>query len=341
VANAFPAAGAGGAPEEESRIGWDVVSYIALAVIVASIAWAWSKKFLSLGALAIGNLVVFAITAFAPDKPCRVGDAVGVANAIHCDLGLHTDKLVSLHPEGILQLLTSMFVHSGFLHLAGNLLILTLLALPFEERIGHRPFLAAYLVTGLAAALIHTLGNWGDPALLMGASGAVFGILGAFAGTFPRLVIPIPIPVFIIIFVRMQVWVAAAVFAVLQFLLQYLSSYNPGDNTAYLAHVGGLAAGLLWSFAILRRQVERGNTERKPIPVERFEPFARDDAARNALGHMQANSDVPDVYKAWQERFLKSARCPTCDHPVAPVPRGLLCTRGHRFDLRKGPATEG
>jgi len=314
-----------------------VYSLVAIAVILGGIGLAWSRKFLALGGMALANLFVFALTAFGPVKACRVGDRVGFDSVIHCDLGLHGDLLASGEPVAFLQLLTSMFVHADLFHLLGNLIILLAFALPFEERIGHRPFVLLYLGSGLFASLAHAVTQWGDPYLAMGASGAVFGIIGAFAGAFPNLVVPLPLPLLVIMmWVRMRVWVAALVFSVQQVVLQTLSNYNPGDNTAYAAHFGGLVAGIVLSQVYVKRKAVVPRVKER-VPVERLRPFAREEGARRALEHMEQNRDHPDVFMAWQERFFRSASCPVCQAQVHPG-RGaqVVCRNGHEYDLRRG-----
>ena len=215
------------------------VSLIAVAVILAAIGVGWSRRFLAAGALAIANVFVLMLSAFGP----QAGAGLSV---IQVELGLWSPNLAHDPALGALQLLTSMFVHADFLHLLGNLIILLAFALPFEERIGHRRFLLVYLLSGLIGSLVQVAASYQEPALLMGASGAVAGVIGAFAASYPNLVVPLPLPLlFIMLFVRMRVWVAAIAFLALQLVLMSLSANVPGDNTAYFAHLGGLAGGIL------------------------------------------------------------------------------------------------
>lgn len=304
------------------------VSLVCVAAILAALAVAWTRRFLATGALAVANIVVHAATVFGPTVRFQ-DEALPV---VHAELALWTPNLADAVPLGLLQLLTSMFVHADLGHLLSNLIILLAFALPFEERIGHRRFLLVYLASGLVAALSQIAYAGGDSILLMGASGAVFGIMGAFAGAFPNLVVPLPVPLlFIMLFVRARVWVAAALFAgaqVVYFLL--ISAY---DNTAYAAHFGGLLSGILLGATVLRRVSRR----RSPVKVDlaALASFAKDAGATAALGHMTANRDEPQVFQAWLDRFFRTARCPTCDHRVMPKHQGeVVCTQGHRFDVR-------
>lgn len=294
-----------------------------------------SGRFLATGALVIGNIVVHALKSFGPGFLVERGGDTFRVPVVQWDLSLHGDWLAAAQPQAFLQLLTHMFVHADIWHLVGNLIILLAFALPFEERIGHRAFLGMYLLSGLVAAFAQVGTAWGAPILLLGASGAVFGIIGAFAGAYPNLVLPLPLPLFIImIFVRMRVIVAAAVFGGLQLL--YLVFLSPFDNTAYFAHLGGLAAGLVLAVTYVRRhRRDVGQTVQSKLDLSNLSPFARDDATRNAHQKLYASLDQPEVFEAWMERFLQDARCPTCENPVALRRSEMVCTHGHRFDMRE------
>ncbi len=318
-----------------------IVSFVALAIIAAALYLAWTKRVLVVGILVMANLLIFALTLLGTQLQSPGGGSI---SAIHWDLALHGDALAAGEPMAFLQLLTSMFVHADGWHILGNIIILVAFALPFEDRIGHRRFLAIYLVTGLAAALIQTATMWGQPSLLMGASGAVFGIIGAFAASYPNQIIAIPVPLPIMILVRMRVIMGAIMFGALQFLLVTISA--PGDNTAYWAHVGGLVIGIAAGRMLAIRKVER--EPRGRIDLASLTLFADDDATQGALDQAVANSDVPQVRQAWIERFFRTARCPTCGDPVLPRREGIIvCARGHNFDLRRmpsgapGPGTPG
>lgn len=307
-----------------------------MAVIVATLAVAASGRFLATGALVIGNIVVHVLKSFGPAFLVERGGQTFQVPVVQWDLSLHGDWLAAAQPQAFLQLLTHMFVHADIWHLVGNLIILLAFALPFEERIGHRAFLGMYLLSGFVAAFAQVGTSWGSPTLLLGASGAVFGIIGAFAGAYPNLVLPLPLPLFfIMIFVRMRVIVAAAVFGGLQIL--YLVFLSPFDNTAYFAHLGGLVAGLVLAGTYVRRhRKDVGREVQSKLDLGNLGPFAQDAATRNAHRKLYDSLDQPEVFEAWMERFLESARCPTCHSPVALRRSDMVCTHGHRFDMREG-----
>src|SRR5919106_2329072 len=133
--------------------------------------------------------------------------------------------------------LTYMFVHGGVLHLAFNLLLLFMVGSPVEERMGSRGFITYYLVCGLGGAVLSFgLQQVVQVGTTVGASGAIYGVLLAFAWFWPdqRIVVfPLPVPIPI-------KWMV--VFLVAVSLL--MASAGGGDGIAHLAHLGGFAGGV-------------------------------------------------------------------------------------------------
>jgi membrane associated rhomboid family serine protease len=136
--------------------------------------------------------------------------------------------------------LTSMFLHGSLLHLAGNLLYLWIFGVPIEELLGHARFALFYLACGLVAALAHVASDPDSYVSTLGASGAISGLLGAYAVSYPggrlRLLWP-------------RVRVPALLFLALWVALQVGSGLAAGDRAdasiAWWAHVGGFAAGAI------------------------------------------------------------------------------------------------
>jgi membrane associated rhomboid family serine protease len=140
---------------------------------------------------------------------------------------------------------TSMFLHGGLLHLAGNLLYLWIFGDNIEDRMGHGRFIVFYALCGLAAALAQALPDMGSRIPMIGASGAISGVLGAYAVLFPRTRVLVVMPIFIVFYTfRLPaIWVLG-----LWFLGQLASSAmlaSAGAGVAFRAHVGGFVAGAL------------------------------------------------------------------------------------------------
>ena len=137
----------------------------------------------------------------------------------------------------IWQGITYMFLHGGFFHLLINMYILWMFGRELEYLWGTKEFYKYYFICGIGAAVIYSLFNMDSTIPVVGASGAVFGILLAFGLTFPRtklIIFPLLIP----IDAKYAVWI----FGVLEVL--YL--FEGGGNVAHLAHLGGLAVGYIY-----------------------------------------------------------------------------------------------
>jgi len=158
--------------------------------------------------------------------------------------------------------LTSMFLHGGFLHVAGNMLYLWIFGDNVEDRMGHGRFVAFYLLCGTAAALAQTLMNPSSPVPMVGASGAIAGVMGAYFVLYPHSRIVTLVPIFIFIQI---IEVPAIFFLGIWFLMQFLSGVGsvamatgePTGGIAFWAHVAGFAAGIVGVFAFRRRQRQR------------------------------------------------------------------------------------
>jgi len=154
---------------------------------------------------------------------------------------------------------TSMFVHSGLLHVGGNLLSLWIFGDNVEDRLGHGRFLAFYLGTGLVAALAETWANPASPIPLIGASGAIAGVMGAYVVLFPRSRVLVLVPILIIYWEILEL--PAALFLGVWFAVQILGGLaRPLDadgGIAFWAHAGGFLAGVALGWPLRRRERER------------------------------------------------------------------------------------
>jgi membrane associated rhomboid family serine protease len=156
-----------------------------------------------------------------------------------------------------LTLLTSMFLHGGFLHLGLNMLFFWVFGGNVEDRLGHFTYLVFYLVCGVLAGLAQMLAAPTSPTPMVGASGAIAGVLGAYFLLFPRS--RIYTAVIFVIFVRMF-YLPAVLFLGVWFLMQLFplgaEAAGAAGGVAFAAHVGGFISGLVLVrlFAAVTRQ---------------------------------------------------------------------------------------
>ena len=156
----------------------------------------------------------------------------------------------------ITDIFTSMFMHAGLMHIAGNMLYLWIFGDNVEDRMGHFKYLVFYLVGGLVASLAHLLTNPGSQIPTVGASGAIAAVLGAYLVLFPqsRIVTFIPLGFFLRLTVVPAVIVLGFWF-VLQLFSGVLSLGGPdAGGVAFWAHIGGFVAGVLMGKLLASKQ---------------------------------------------------------------------------------------
>jgi membrane associated rhomboid family serine protease len=141
----------------------------------------------------------------------------------------------------VLSLFTSMFMHGGFMHLAGNMLYLWIFADNIECAMGRGRFVAFYLLTGIAAALSHAALDTSSMIPMVGASGAISGVLGAYLLIFPKANIKVFIMMLIITVVTVPAWIVLGGW----FVMQFMGLAGGESNVAFWAHIGGFVAGML------------------------------------------------------------------------------------------------
>jgi membrane associated rhomboid family serine protease len=168
------------------------------------------------------------------------------------------------HLPAAMTLLSSMFLHGGFMHLAGNMLYLWVFGNNIEDVCGHLRFALFYLLCGLAAAFAQALPDPASEIPMIGASGAISGVLGAYLVLFPHARVYTLVPIGLIFFTTIKAgWLLG-----FWFIFQLVSglSVNPAEGgVAFWAHIGGFVAGvaLIW---VLRDRNYRPRTGRARVP---------------------------------------------------------------------------
>lgn len=171
---------------------------------------------------------------------------------------------LALYPVAVLNgshvagLFTHMFLHAGVMHLAGNMLFLWIFGDNLEEQMGHLGFLGFYLACGLAAAGCQILANPAEGIPMVGASGAIAGVMGAYLLLFPRA--RVDVVAIIVILIKMFT-IPAWVMLLVWFGVQLFSGYamHGGEaGVAYWAHAGGFVAGTVLAVPLFLRLGGRG-----------------------------------------------------------------------------------
>jgi membrane associated rhomboid family serine protease len=159
---------------------------------------------------------------------------------------------------------TSMFLHGGWMHLIGNMLYLWVFGNNVEDAMGHARFLAFYLVCGLAAVLAQALPDISSEIPMIGASGAISGVLGAYLLLHPRARVLVLVPIgFVLQTLHLPaLWVLGFWFVV-QLLSTLLAAGGDGGGVAFRAHLGGFLAGMLLVQVFTRARVPLENPFRR------------------------------------------------------------------------------
>jgi membrane associated rhomboid family serine protease len=277
-------------------------------------------------ALIIANFAIFIITVF--------------NYSVVYELGFKPSFLSLGSLPQLYTLFTSMFIHGDFFHLLGNMLIFLFIGIAFEQRIGWKNFIIIYLVTGVCGAITHAFLDLSSQIPLIGASGAIFGIMGAFAYSYPKDEVVMPIPLGIImIFRRIKVIYAVVLFAALETVIVLIGSQ---DNTAHFAHIGGLVSGIVIAIFLIGKQGEKTGIKspteiyydpsiipkKKKIDFSSLKKLATTPELKDILHRIEQES-LMQVRDIWLEQLLEKATCPKCGKPLSHVNRKIWCEENH------------
>jgi len=199
-------------------------------------------------ALIVANVAVFVVEVRqSPDQTYQMAEVYGLRPASVTQF-FRWNPRYTPHPLFIFRpFFTSMFLHAGLMHLLGNMLYLWIFGDNVEDRLGHVRFLLFYLLCGLGASAVHVAFNAHSDILVVGASGAIAGVLGAYLLAFPRAKVDVLLILGIFItVVQFPAYVVLGFWFVLQYLggLKALRMGTAG-GVAWWAHVGGFVLGML------------------------------------------------------------------------------------------------
>ena len=206
---------------------------------------------------------------------------------------------------------TSIFLHAGILHLLFNLFALIFIGSVLEARIGTPRMLAIFLITGIIGNIAHAIGFWGSYVPVVGASGAILGLLGALARLYPK--------------VRFRLYgilppMSALTLLVLFLAIDTLLAFQ-NDSIAHLAHIGGAVSGFLIAPLIVKVEVKRAPSKAR---LQGLEVLATTPELRDILERIRAE-DNPEVRDAWLERFYSKVKCPKCGSSLRARRKSVRC----------------
>lgn len=170
--------------------------------------------------------------------------------------GLIPAQLTSNYAESWLTVFTSMFLHGGWLHILGNMWTLFIFGDNIEDRMGHGNYLVFYLLSGAAAAILQSVLMSASQVPMIGASGAIAGVLGAYLILYPRARIASLVPIF---FIFTLVEIPAVIYLGIWFVLQLFSGWSAlqgaaSGGIAWWAHIGGFVFGVITVHLFTKRR---------------------------------------------------------------------------------------
>ena len=153
----------------------------------------------------------------------------------------------------VLTLFTSLFMHGGWMHLIGNMMYLVIFADNIEDVFGKKKFILFYLFSGVFASFSQALLNLSSDVPMIGASGAIAGVLGAYLFYFPKAKILVLVPFFIFFTLR----IPASILLIFWFIFQFLNLSNIESSVAWMAHIGGFIFGYIFSIINGKKPIQK------------------------------------------------------------------------------------
>ena len=169
----------------------------------------------------------------------------------------------------IFTIFTSMFMHGGWMHFLGNMLYLWIFADNVEDIMGYKQFTFFYLSSGVFASITQAIINVESNIPMIGASGAIAGVLGAYLFLFPKAKVLVLIPFFIFFTFKVK----AYILLIFWFIYQFVNLGDSGSNVAWFAHIGGFLFGFLYCVLFLSKKKKSLPKKGKSIFLRKKGPW--------------------------------------------------------------------
>ncbi len=304
---------------------WITIAEIA-AIILAIVLLPRLKKTMVSMILVLGNIGIF-VTHVIFDSSILSGNISFMGSssggsvhlAIWDALGFRVSDF--LKGQDMWGIVTSLFVHANIVHLLMNMIVLLFLGVPFEQKIGSRNFAVLFFSAGIGAALMKVIfiflfgGMAGiNPNVNgIGASGAIFGVLGAFVAIYPKEKVMFPLFIFI------RPWPVFLI-ALLYGGMETLSVVGGvKDGVGHITHLNGLLIGLAAALVMKRMGLFQKKQARALVTIEilreMVDAMEENEEEKKTLARIE-EEDMADIRNAWIEHLLESAHCPRCGKKV-------------------------
>ena len=231
-----------------------------------------------------------------------------------------------------LTIVSHMFIHAGFFHILSNMIFLLFLGIPFEDKVGPWVFMGIFLIAGIFGSLFTTIFSLSSQGTLamnpdgigVGASGAIFGVLGAFIATYPNEKILFPL----ILVRKWPVWLIAAIYFGIETII---TTTNTTDHIGHYAHIGGFIGGLFF-VPLIRKLKSAEDTTRAldTLDFEFLEKFATNYRLKDMLEKIK-KEDQLEIRDTWLQEYLKNIKCPECGKKFMVKPHVAKCRCGFKI----------
>ncbi len=289
------------------------LSYVVLAIIIIGLIYARISEMYLTQILIIQNLIIFMIV----NIP-GYSDPYIINNVFY---DLAGRAVYIQHPTMLLgkghTFISLMYLHGGFMHIIGNLLVLFFIGIALEDRIGKIGIALVYFPAGIVATLSQYFVDWGSLVMNVGASGAVMALMGTIVFMFPKDRITMFLGPILMRDVRVDL--AVGVFIVMMTVIVFLGG---SSNVAHAAHFGGFGAGMLIGYIYKKYGITKKEEETMEYP--KLKKLAEKQGLMDIYQKIE-DADENDVKKAWADELLKKANCPECGRDL----NGSRCECGY------------
>lgn len=289
-----------------------ILSAIVVLIIVFPLAYALIRKRSVCPYLILSNMIIFLLV-----MSFSFIFGHGVYVDVVKDLMFRTDSLTDY--TKYYTFITHMFLHADALHILMNMLVLYLMGVPFEERVGTKNFVILYFITGILGAITDSIisSYTGDHHGGIGASGAIFGIMGAFATLYPKDEIPMFLG--FIFLQRVPVYLATIVLAVTETAYLFAAKV---DNIGHLVHISSLVYGVFLSVLIVRDIME---DNKKGFNSEALRILIKNEKTEEIYKRIKDEEEM-DVAEAWISHLVENCECPECGKKLEKKGKIIKCT---------------
>ncbi|MDP8011207.1 MAG: rhomboid family intramembrane serine protease [Thermoplasmata archaeon] len=253
-----------------------MIEYLILILIIFFIFYSYYRNKHAVFFIVLANLIIFVIEMYYIYNNINIYEI----------LGFSTNNILSI------QLITGIFTHYDYIHILSNMVVLLFIGYPFEMKVGARKFIIIYLITGIIAEIIYALVHINEYYILLGASGSIFGIMGAYLKLYPEDEISMFLG--FIFFPKIKVKFAVF-FAALIELLAMVLSYE--DNVAHLVHISAFIIGFFIApiFMITRK---------KEFSIDDLKNLVKDEKSKEMLEKIEKEK-IEIIRKILIEEYLK------------------------------------